>query len=116
MYRANPYSHRFLSRGQSGQWIFMGEYFRYVAAYLKTKIDELETKNKKKKNIRDFYRGIIDFKKGYKPRTNTVMDETSDLVTNSRSVLSSWRNYFSQLLMYMGLVMLGRHAYIQQNH
>jgi len=32
--------------------------------YLKAKIDELET-NSKIKDIRDLYRGIIDFKKGY---------------------------------------------------
>ena len=35
--------------------------------YMKTKIDELET-NSKKKKIRDLYRGISDFKKGYQPR------------------------------------------------
>jgi len=39
--------------------------------YLKAKIDGLET-NSTIKNIRDLYRGIIDFKKGYQPRTNIV--------------------------------------------
>jgi len=93
----------------------MGEYFRY-RAYLEAKIDELEM-NSKIKNIRDLYRGIIDFKEGYQPRTSIVMDETGDLVTNSHSVLAGWRNIFSQLfIMYIGLVMLGRHTYIQQNH
>ena len=33
-------------------------------AYLKAKIEDLET-NSKIKNIRDLYRGINDFKKGY---------------------------------------------------
>jgi len=33
-------------------------------AYLKAKIEELET-NSKVKNIRDFYMGISNFKKGY---------------------------------------------------
>jgi hypothetical protein len=37
-------------------------------ACLKAKIEELET-NSKINNIRDFYRGINDFKKGYQPRT-----------------------------------------------
>ena len=96
MSRANPYSLRFLSHGQRGQWAFVGEYFRYVAAYLKAKIVELET-NSKIKNNRDLCRGMIDFKKGYLPRTNIVMDERGDLVTNSRSVLAGWRNHFSQL-------------------
>ena len=35
-------------------------------AYLKVKIEELET-NSKIKNVRDLYRGINDFKKGYQP-------------------------------------------------
>ena len=37
-------------------------------AYLKAKIEELET-NSKVNNVRDLYRGINDFKKGYQPRT-----------------------------------------------
>jgi hypothetical protein len=37
-------------------------------AYLKVKIEELET-NSKIKNVRGLYRGINDFKKGYQPRT-----------------------------------------------
>ena len=40
-------------------------------AYLRAKIEELET-NSKIKNIRDLYRGINDFKKGYQPRCNIV--------------------------------------------
>ena len=39
--------------------------------YLKVKIDELETTSKIK-NIRDLYRSISNFKKGYQPRTNIV--------------------------------------------
>ena len=50
--------------------------------YLNAKIDELET-NSKTKNIRDLYRGINDFKKGYQPRTNIVKDEKGDLVIDS---------------------------------
>jgi len=40
-------------------------------AYLRAKIEELET-NSKTQNIWDLYRGINDFKKGYQPRCNTV--------------------------------------------
>ena len=54
-------------------------------AYLKVKIEDLQT-NSKIKNIRDLYRGISDFKKGYHPRTNIVKDETGDLVTGSYSI------------------------------
>jgi len=42
-------------------------------AYLKAKIEELET-NSKVKNVRDLNRGINDFKKGYQPRTIIVKD------------------------------------------
>jgi hypothetical protein len=35
-------------------------------AYLKAKVEELET-NMKIKNIMNLYRGINDFKKGYQP-------------------------------------------------
>jgi hypothetical protein len=65
--------------------------------YLKTKADELET-NSKIKNIRELCRGIIDCKKGYQPRIYVVHDGKSDLVTDSHSILASWRNDFSQLL------------------
>jgi hypothetical protein len=40
-----------------------------MKAYLKAKSEKLEV-NVKLKNIRDLYRGISDFKKGYQPRTN----------------------------------------------
>ena len=60
-----------------------GRHFRNKKKeYLKAKIDELET-NSKIKNIRDLYRGISDFKKGYQPSTNTVKNEKGDLVTDT---------------------------------
>jgi len=66
-------------------------------AYLKAKIEELET-NSKIKNIRDLNRSISDFKKCYQPRTNIVKYEKGDLVPDSHSILARWKNYFSQLL------------------
>ena len=84
-------------------------------AYLKAKTEDLET-NSKIKNIRDLYRGIDDFKKGYQSRTNVVKDETGDLVTGSYSILARWRDYFSQLLNVHGSMMLGRQKHTQQNH
>jgi hypothetical protein len=65
--------------------------------YLKAKFNELET-NSKNKNIRDLYRDISDFKRGYQPGTNVVKDEKGDLVADSHSILATWRNHFSQLL------------------
>jgi hypothetical protein len=65
--------------------------------YLKAKINELET-NSKKKNIRDLYKDISDFKRGYQPRTNVVKNKNGDLVAHSHSISARWRNHFSQLL------------------
>jgi hypothetical protein len=65
--------------------------------YLKDKINELATSSKNK-NIRDLYRGINEFKRGYQPRNNLVKDETGDLLADSHNILNMWKNYFSQLL------------------
>jgi len=49
-------------------------------------------------NIRDLYRGINDFKKGYQPRIIIVKDEEGDLVADPNSIMTRWKNYFPQLL------------------
>jgi hypothetical protein len=71
-------------------------------AYLKAKIEELET-NSKIKNVRDLHRCINDFKKGYQPRTVIVKDEKGDLVAHFHSIMARWRNSFSQLFNVQGL-------------
>ena len=45
---------------------------------MKTKSNVLKI-NSMTKNIRDLYRGLIDFKKGCHPRTNVVNDKKGDL-------------------------------------
>jgi hypothetical protein len=65
--------------------------------YLKDKTNETEL-NSKNKYIRDLYRGITEFKKGYQPKTNLVKDERSDLLADPQKVLTRWKNYFCQLL------------------
>jgi len=75
-------------------------------AYVRAKIEELET-NSKIKNIRDLYRSINDFKKGYQPRCNIVKDEIGDLVADSHSIVARWRNYFSQLFNVHGIKDVG---------
>jgi hypothetical protein len=64
---------------------------------LRDKINELAIHNKNK-NIRDLYREINEFKKGYQPRTNLVWDENGDLFADSYNILNRQKNYFSQLL------------------
>jgi hypothetical protein len=49
-------------------------------------------------NIRDLYRGINGFKRGYQPRNNLVKDENWDLLGDSNNILNRQKNYFSQLL------------------
>jgi hypothetical protein len=49
-------------------------------------------------DIRGFKTGIFDSEKGSHPRTDIVMDEKGDLVTDSHTILAMWRNHFSQLL------------------
>ena len=56
-------------------------------AYLRAKIEELET-NSKINNIRDLYRGINDRKKGYQPRTRIVKDEKGHLLQTPTAL---WR-------------------------
>jgi hypothetical protein len=65
--------------------------------YLKGKINELAT-NSKNKNIRDLYRGINEFKRGYQTRSNFVKDENGDSLADSNTILNRWKTYFSQLL------------------
>ena len=62
-------------------------HFKNKKDYLKAKIEELET-NCKIKNIRNLYRGISDFTKGYQSRTNIVKDEKGDLVADSHGILA----------------------------
>jgi hypothetical protein len=56
--------------------------------YLKDIINELES-NSKNKNIRDLYRGINEFKKGYQRRTKLVKDEKGDLLADSHKIVNN---------------------------
>jgi hypothetical protein len=85
-------------------------------AYLKAKIEELET-NSKINSGRDLYRGINDFKKRYQPRTIIVEDEKGDLFTDVHSIMARWRKYFSQLLNVHGVNDVRQaEIHTQQNH
>jgi len=57
------------------------------------------------------FKGIIDFKKGYQPRTNIVENEKDDLVTDPTVFWLGGRTLSLRLSMYMGLLMLGRYKY-----
>jgi hypothetical protein len=50
------------------------------------------------KNIRNPYRRLNEFKRGYKPRNNLVNDENGYLLANCHNILNRWKKCFSQLL------------------
>jgi len=79
------------------------------------KTEELEASSRIN-NIRDLYRAISDFKKGYQPRCNIVKDEKGDLFADSHNILVRWRNYFSQLFNVHGVKDVGRQKYTQQTY
>jgi hypothetical protein len=63
-------------------------YFRNEEKHcLKDKINELAM-NSKNENIRDLYREINEFKRGYQPRNNLVKDENGDLFADSHNILN----------------------------
>jgi hypothetical protein len=64
---------------------------------MKNKINDLAM-NSKNKRIRDLYRGINEFKRGYQLRNKLVKEENGDLLADSNNILNRWKNYFSQLL------------------
>jgi hypothetical protein len=58
--------------------------------YLKDKMNEIEL-NSKNKNIRDLYRGITEFKKGYQPKTNLVKDDSDNLLVDPQKIFTGGR-------------------------
>jgi hypothetical protein len=79
--------------------------------YWKDNINELES-NSKYKIIRDLCRGINEFKKGYRPRTNLAKDEDFYLFAN-HNIVNRWMNCFCQIL---NVQVLGGQKYRQQRH
>jgi hypothetical protein len=47
--------------------------------------------NSKNKNIKELYRGMDEFKRGYQTRNNLVKDENGDLLADSHNILSRWK-------------------------
>ena len=94
----------------------VSRYFRNKKkTYLRAKIEELET-NSKIKNIRDLYRGINDFKTGYQPRCNIVKDENGTWLQTPTVLWPGGGTISPSYSTCMGLRMLGRQKYTQQNH
>jgi hypothetical protein len=64
--------------------------------YLKDKMNVLAT-NSKNKNIKNIYRGIKEYKRGYQSVSNLLKDGNGDLLADYRMILIGWKNYFFQL-------------------
>jgi hypothetical protein len=60
---------------------------------LKDKTNELAM-NRKNKSIRDLYRRINEFKRGYQPRSNLVQEENGDLLADYQNILNRWKILF----------------------
>jgi hypothetical protein len=67
--------------------------------YLKDKINEVAA-NSKNKHMRDLYRGINQFKRGYQQRNNLVKDDNGDLLADSHNILNRWKICFFSLMEY----------------
>jgi hypothetical protein len=52
----------------------------------------------KTKILRDLYRGVNEFKKGYQPRINIIKDENGNLQADPQNVLNRQKNFFNQVL------------------
>jgi hypothetical protein len=57
----------------------------------------MNLQNSKNRNIRDLYRGINDFKRGYQLQSNLVKDEKGDLLADS-DIFNRWKNFFSHVV------------------
>ena len=64
---------------------------------MKGPLSEIET-NSKNKIVRDLYKGIKDFKKGYQARVNVIKNQNEEMLADSNSILNRWKDYYSQLL------------------
>lgn len=61
-------------------------------------LQELET-NRAHGNIRKFYKQVSTHKKGFRPRTTTMlMNNEGELMTSKQEILDTWREYFNKLL------------------
>jgi hypothetical protein len=57
--------------------------------YMKVKVNRLE-ESSKTKNIREMYKGINEFKKGYQPRAYVIKKHDGTIVADATSILSRW--------------------------
>ena len=64
---------------------------------MKAKVNKLE-ENSKNKNIREMYKGINEFKKGYQSRAHVIKKHDGTIVADTTSILSRWEQFFSNLL------------------
>jgi hypothetical protein len=74
--------------------------------YLNDKINDIGTNNKNK-NIRDLYRGINEFKKGYEPRINIIRMRMV-ILSDPQCILNRWKNFFNQVLNICGVHDVGQ--------
>ena len=62
---------------------------------MRAKVNKLEENSK---NIREMYKGINEFKKGYQPRAYVTKKHYGTIVADSTSILSRWELFFSKFI------------------
>ena len=64
---------------------------------MKVKVNKLK-ENSKNKNIREMYKGINEFMKGYQPLAYIIKKHDGTIVADTTSILSRWEQFYSNLL------------------
>ena len=64
---------------------------------MKAKVNKLE-ENSKSKNIREMYKAINEFKKGYQPRAYVIKKHDGTILADATGILSRWEQFFSNVL------------------
>lgn len=60
-------------------------------------IEEMES-NMSINNTRDFYKTVKQYKKGFQPHANKILDRSGELLSDKGSRLARWKEYFQELL------------------
>ena len=61
------------------------------------KVNKLE-KNGKRQNVREMYKVINEFKKGYQPHIYVIKKDDFTIVADKSSILNRWKQFYKNLL------------------
>ena len=64
---------------------------------MKAKVNKL-MENSKNKNVWEMYKGVNEFKEGYKPRAYVIKKDDCTILAVTTNILSKWEQFCSNLL------------------